>query len=128
MPAIIPITNAVFSADSDDIRSRFLEKGGRDDDHGGIGCGGSMYSVVVVVVDEVVEDVVIIPNVVLNVVVVDNCVVEVVPLVVVFVEVVSGIREELMSVSVVLILVDTSFEVVLPVVEPEMFLFYLKYS
>lgn len=86
----MPITSAVFSADSDDIRSRFLKNGGRDDDQGGIGWIGSKYFVGVVV-DVVVEDVVIIPKVVLKVFVVSWVV-----------EIVSGVRDGLVSAAVLL--------------------------
>lgn len=51
VPAMIPITRAVFSAASDDIRSRFFESPeGRDVDLGGNGGSRSGYSVLVVVV------------------------------------------------------------------------------
>lgn len=58
VPAMIPITKAVFSAASDEIRSRFLPSpDGRDVDLGG-GRGGSSGYSVLVVVDIVVTDVI----------------------------------------------------------------------
>lgn len=59
---MIPITNAVFSAASEEIRSLFLESGVRWVDLGGSGWNISGSSVLVVV------DVVIIPRVVLTLV------------------------------------------------------------
>lgn len=51
VPAMIPITRAVFSAASDDILSRFfVSPEGRKVDLGGSGCNISGYSVLVVVV------------------------------------------------------------------------------